>query len=214
MAILAMKYKWQVIPVILYNGKDPEWGKRLWGPGCDPAVREVLLRNAGPNILDFTCNLLNTHKTDLVATRGLKTWPALVIMPRIHDLREEDARLLIDSRISTEYAVDPAVILTVSEYVQWSDPEFYENVFHPMDEDMSNRRGIVSIEKWTSDQILEQGIEQGVKKGRLEGVKEGMEKGRRETAREMAERMLKNGYSEREVSKITKIPESDLKKLR
>ena len=65
---------------------------------------------------------------------------------------------------------------------------------------------------------LEKGIKQGLKKGKKEGLKEGKELGKKEGRKkamfEVAKNMLSEGFSVKEIAKVTGLAENEVPKLK
>ncbi len=225
-----------VLPVIIYHGCAEWHGRQSFAAWRHAGLDEEFLQFNRHRLLDFETIFVNLR--EVAVRRRLRQLPLkeALVLEVMADIWEADERRCADwvarARRLTA-AVRRSFISSLVKYLSGARQSIIisktkkmlneQLVAMPGDEDMQDVMRI--WEELQPDSVAEawqlghdSGREEGRVEGREEGREEGHVKGREEGAQEsrcqIAERMIRAGYSDRDVETATQFSQEEIAKLR
>ena len=196
-----------VFPIVLYNGSAP------WTAPVN--LSELIegtppLGKFAPGFEYFLINENEFGKEALLKIRNIVS--TLFLAETHHDLETLEAELV--NLFSTE-ADKQAVSLFLNWFKQLAthgriDPEDYQSLEYTYRNREEFKTMLVTAIQEERQRVFQNGLREGEAKGKQEGLREGEQKGRIESAKEM----LAEGMEVDLISRMTKLPASQILQLR
>ena len=191
----------RVLPMIIYNGKKPNWSGPLEFQMSLQPVSDHLQREWGGYFLNFRCKMVNLHEVIAKGlAAGMDSEVVLYALSKVWDADERTfekvfrlAKGLSDEKRNR---LLPMVVNYLQSHLTHSKRISYETIVQIEEQTLPKRkRSMLSYFDEIKNESLEQGMEQGMEQGLKKGVKEGEKK----ALGKIAENLIRDGM---EISKI------------
>ena len=214
-----------VIPVLFYHGKQNiNWSKSLQEEYFKAFFDKIPIETR-KDMLNFNMRVINTKDPKVrrfFKSKGSECWGFIRLLDEIWDIKNPDTEKVRE--IIKDYFGEllkkatkresREVTLRVIKYLQ-SAGGLRKEVWKKAEEQLK-MEGILKEGGYMNmlDHIKEEGRWKGRKEGRQEGRQEGRKEGRQERDQEVILNMLKEKADISFISKVTGLPEKEIKKLK
>ena len=188
----------RVLPMIIYNGKKPNWSGPLEFQLSLQPVSDHLQREWGGYFLNFRCKMVNLH--EVIAQRraaGMDSEVVLYALSKVWNADEgtfEKVFRLVEG-LSDEKR--NRLLPMVVNYLQSHNKRIsYETIAQIEEQTLpKGKRLMLSL----FDEIKNEGMEQGMEQGLEQGLKKGVKEGEKKASEKIAENLIRDGM---EISRI------------
>lgn len=198
-----------VVPIVLYTGY------KKWGAKLELSVIQENLSGYTKDLIRYNLIDINNFTEDELLgndnfiskvmltqrTRNLKDF--MMVCKKIsRDIKDKEDRKLFEIIIRA----------TLNKKISFAETnQFIKNLYKNGDDDM-----LASVEMVIAENMkyINQGKKRGIIEGRREGKREGKSQGKREAVLEIAKAMIKEKFTMSQISKVTKLSEDELLKLK
>ncbi len=215
-------WKYPVIPILVYHGREKHWKGSLKFQDSIKGLTPLLKQEFGKNILNFDCKLLNIHDIHLYGSLSKKliSRPILLIMSRIWNISDKDIQSMFEmfqaAQTNTDLSPKERRDLTEKavDYLRAKDPKVTARIVRIEKEVVEEEYRIMPALQYSLDKEREAGhktgLEAGIKKGIEKGREEGLEAGRQDTAL----RLLEEGVDAKIICRCTGLTPESVEKMR
>ena len=204
-----------IIPVLFYHGKNPlKWSKSLQEENFKDFFNKIPIETR-KDMLNFNMRLINTKDSKVRKFfKGSECWGFIKLLDEIWDIKNPDiekVRKIISDYFGKELKgatkeEEKELILSLIRYLQ-SAGGLRKAVWQSAEKQL------------IKDKILKGGTYMGVvehirEEGEIKGIQKGRQKGRQEGVQEVILNMLKEKADLSFISKVTGVPEKEIKKFK
>ena len=222
LAILWVKYRLPVVPIIVYTGK-----RRLQQNGRIDFRKHMQSKNpaVSEHSLDFSIFLLNVFGLSVALLQEIAgaIAPGLYLAPRVYNLTEETVLTFFRMCAELPEAEREQQLEKGCTLIVKCDPKFgWASLEKTEKENFPEKEWYVARLKFSreayGDEREELGIvkgkAEGLAEGKAEGLAEGEARGKGEERRDIAMRMLKEDEPEAKIIRITGLSKKELQLLK
>ena len=186
-----------ILPILVYNGKVPEWGGAMRFQDCLEGMTAAVCESFGRDILDFGVRLLNIRDmSSWQNKKSLTSAPILYLMSQIWEVSEGILREFSDRCEKLDEETKNLFMNKGTDYAHTHNPKVI--TYSVVEKIGGKNMGPLST---------------SLERERTEGREEGERKGREEGKKEIALQMLEDGETIAKVCKYTGLTEKEVKAL-